>query len=246
MQIWSEDYKINSYLVNLQGRAGLSAVLNFIQDVGMQHGVRLNVNFADKNLLWVFTRQKLVMQRWPQFNEVITIKTWLRPVTHFVYRDFELFVGEEKVGFCTSSFTVINGKTRKIENLDFTIYREFYRTDYQLDLQPHKIPLHEDVETLAEFQVRNSDIDLNNHVNNTKYAQWILVSLPIDRLRIRYLHEYEINFIAEAKIGDKISIQRHEHRSDGAQILHFQGLRLPDNKAVFSALMKVSELAGKT
>jgi acyl-ACP thioesterase len=97
-QIWTEEYRINSYLVNLKQRAGLYAVLNLIQDVGWQHAIHLGLNLAGEGLAWVFTRQKLSMQSWPSWNEVLTIQTWMRPAeqTPFVQRDYELFVKKPK------------------------------------------------------------------------------------------------------------------------------------------------------
>ena len=31
-----------------------------------------------------------------------------------------------------------------------------------------------------EFQVRRSDIDTNDHINNTKYVEWVLEAIPQD------------------------------------------------------------------
>ena len=61
---------------------------------------------------------------------------------------------------------------------------------------PKKIIVSSKCQELARFHVRNSDIDSNNHVNNTRYAQWILDSLPIDLLKKGVeLKGYEVNFL---------------------------------------------------
>ncbi|MGZ3712870.1 MAG: acyl-[acyl-carrier-protein] thioesterase [Bdellovibrionota bacterium] len=240
--IFTEDYRITSYLVNLRQRAGLYAILNLVQDVGWQQAVHLGFDLAGQGLSWVFTRQKLVMERWPEWNEVITLKTWLRPAgaTPFVFRDYELFVGDKKIGECTSSFTLIDSNTRKLAKPDWSSFESVWRKEGFLEHFPEKILLPKEVKDLATFEVRNSDLDLNNHVNNTKYAQWILDAVPLQTLKTADLHEYEVNFLAETLKGDLITIQEPITESATADSF-FQGLRKADSKVVFTARLKVTQ-----
>jgi acyl-ACP thioesterase len=235
--VFSEEYRITSYLVNLRQRAGLYGILNLIQDVGWQHAVELGFRFSEEGLAWVFTRQKLRMSRWPGWNESVRLDTWLRPVTKspFVFRDYELYVGREKVGECTSSFTVIDTKTRKLAQPDWSRFENAWRQGAALALEPGKIPPDPKARDLAEFEVRNSDLDLNDHVNNTKYAQWVLDAVSLDAVKSVDVYEYEINFLAETKKGDLITVQQ----SPG-EAIQFQGLRKADGKIVFTARMGLS------
>lgn len=242
-QVWTETYQISSFLVNLRGRAGLYSILNLIQDVGWMHAIHLEVKL-EKHLGWVFTRQKLVMKKWPAWNEKVSIKTWLRPPVQdaFLLRDYEIYAGDEKIGECTSTFTVMDMQTRKIAPMDWNSFASMWRTEGHLAHVPGKIPVNDQVQDLAQFQVRNSDIDLNNHVNNTRYAQWILDALPIEILRAgAELNEYEVNFLAENKIGDVVNVQGATTAlQDGLSTLtHFQGLRGADRKPVFTATLRV-------
>lgn len=242
--IWVESYKVTSFLMNLRGQAGLYSILNFIQDVGWQHAVHLEVELKEDHG-WVFTRQNLVMTDWPARNEIVTLKTWLRtpsPVG-FLLRDYEIFVGERKIGECTSAFTVMDMKLRKMAQVDWTPYAKLWRHDGYLQSHPEKINLEKETVDLAQFEVRNSDIDINNHVNNTRYAQWILDSIPIETLRAgTFLHQYEINFLAETKMGDVIKVQKgqQDQSQNERSVIYFQGVRSVDQKAVFSARMKTS------
>jgi acyl-ACP thioesterase len=68
------------------------------------------------------------------------------------------------------------------------------------------------------FPVRYSDLDLYDHVNNAKYMQWILDSYPEELLRRNEIVLFEINFLAEAKMGDEVAI-------------HTQGLETPTSSA---------------
>ena len=241
-QIFSEDYKIASYLVNLRGRAGLYAILNLIQDVGWLHAINHKINLGE-NQGWIFTRQKLLMKEWPLWNQTITIRTWVRaPQGAFLLRDYEIFMNGQKIGECTSTFTVMDMKTRKLADLDWGFYSTLWRQNDVLSHKPEKINWDPVAKDLAQFEVRNSDIDLNNHVNNTKYAQWILDAIPIEMLRVGgHLTGYEVNFLAETKSGDVIKVQKaaEEREVENASIMQFQGLRVADSKPVFIAQLHV-------
>lgn len=241
MSIFSESYKVTSYLVNLRGQAGLYSILNFVQDVGWMHAKSLDFSLP-KNQGWVFTRQKLLMHSWPSWNQVLTIKTWLRePTGSFIYRDYEFFVEDRKIGECTSTFAVFDTETRRLVQQDWSMFKHICRTDDVLEHLPEKIMWSSEVDEIAQFQVRNSDIDLNQHVNNTKYAQWILDSLPIETLKAGiFLKGYEVNFLSESKIGDVISLQQSKSsiQLGESEFVQFQGSIVGSNKPAFTARMQ--------
>ncbi len=228
-------------MVNLRGQAGLYSMLNFVQDVGWMHAKSINFKLP-QNHGWVFTRQKLLMEKWPTWNQILIIKTWLRePAGSFIYRDYEFFVENEKIGECTSTFAVFDTQSRRLVEQDWSPFKDFCRTECLLRHHPEKILWISDVDEIAQFQVRNSDIDLNQHVNNTKYAQWILDSLPIETLKAGvHLKGYEVNFLAESKIGDMISLQQSKTNTQfgDTEFVQFQGVILGTQKPVFTARMQ--------
>lgn len=238
-KIWQEQYRVTSFLVNLRGQAGLHSLLNFIQDVGWQHAVHMNIRLP-KNQGWVFTRQKLQMNDWPKWNEVVHLRTWLRqPVSNLIMqRDYEIFVDDRLLGQCTSTFSVIDLEQRKLAPQDWTSYSHLWADREHLIGNPDKIQIKSEMIERSQFQVRHSDLDLNNHVNNTKYAQWILDSLPLAVLQKGYqLRSYQVNFTAEAKSEDVISIQQSKEdlSIEKSYLTQFQGIRCRDQKIVFLA-----------
>lgn len=239
--IFSDDYRITSYMVNLRGRAGLYAILNLIQDIGWQHATSLGVRLPEGQG-WVFTRQKLVMSDWPRYRDLVTVKTWLRAPGEqpFLLRDYEIYVGDRRLGECTSTFTVFDTTTRKMVAGDWSRFPPVWRTEGILPHTPAKIPVAAETEELARFEVRNSDIDLNNHVNNTRYAQWVLDAIPIEILRQGVeLLGYEVNFLAEMKIGDVVRLQKARAvvRDGDRERVQFQGTRDADGKVAFTAVL---------
>lgn len=252
--VWMQNYEINTFLVTPERKLGLVAVLNLLQDIAGVHANHLGFGFEsvlEKKLLWVLTRQKLVMQKWPAWNEVVKIVTWCRPYEGvYAFRDFLIYHGDQQIGECTTSWITLDLDSRKPKKGDLN---ELLMSEPPsvIPFKAPKVVPEKEFEVLMQFPVRNSDIDMNQHVNNTRYAQWILDSIPMEWHQQYELHQYEINFLAETKLGDLISLQKcptepkiglsGETSDAGRFWTKFQGWREADQKYVFGARLQVSE-----
>lgn len=238
--VWTQNYNVNTFLVNPQKKLGLYGLLNLIQDTAWIHATHLGHGYEamiKEGTAWVLTRQKLKMDEWPHWGDTIALKTWIRPIKSvFAIRDFEIIMNEKVIGQCTTQWLILDLKTRKPADKSLQISPDEFRMDAPENIDAGKIFIKNDLTPIAEFHVRNSDLDLNGHVNNTKYAQWILDSIPHDSHSEYLLEEYEVNFIAETRSGDLIKIFSGTTSED---IFQFQGVRTRDNKIVFSATLKV-------
>lgn len=248
--LFEKKYSVTSYLVNFQGKLGLYHLLNLLQDIAAEHAHLLGFGREDMNknrTFWVLTRQKVQMNEWPKLGSEISIHTWLRmgagPLSN---RDFAIYCGDKKIGECSTSWIALNAETRKPATIDRSgIFAELKEIE-KVSIDPEKVPYLKEPETIGTLKVRNSEIDQNLHVNNTKYAQWVLDAISFDLHKSLNLQSYEVNFIAETMLGDAISIQRSERSSLGDKNfqISFQGLREVDNKVVFTSRFTVSENSG--
>ena len=117
------------------------------------------------------------------------------------------------------------------------------RNDGGLILTPTKIPPADDLETLARFRVQTSDLDANGHVNNVRYAQWIL-DAPGHAHQTHVVRDYEVNFLAETSVGDDVIIEWDGASGPPTDALRFQGRRAGDGRIVFAARLQVLPVAG--
>lgn len=244
--VFEKTYDVNSINININKRLGLFGMLGILQDTGAIHAEHLGFGLEDmikKNSFWVITQQKLKMQHWPKWQDQVLIKTWPRRIQGLkAYRDYQIFLEDRLIGECVGTFMVLDGTTRRpvqpqLDGVHFTEGRE-------LDLIPEKITIPEDVTLENVIKVRNSDLDMNNHVNNTKYSQWILDTISIDYHRRYLVKDFEINFISEARLGDEIEILLNKNECNGQITSTFLGLRSSDKKKVFSAAIRAEKLQG--
>jgi len=243
--IWTQSYAVNTILVNAEKRLGLVGLLAILQDVAWAHADHLGHGYEatrDQGATWILSRQKLVVADWPMWRDQLTVRTWIRPIRGpLVYRDYELLVGERKVGECAAAWLTLDVRTRRPVRPVVAGAQLACRPDGALALTPEKIALRQDLVEAAQFRVRNSDLDMNGHVNNTRYAQWILDSASPEAYRTRRVVRYDVNFLTELQVGDAVAIDSApvQAPSNGETALHFQGRRLSDGAPAFVATLGV-------
>ena len=71
-------------------------------------------------------------------------------------------------------------------------------TGWRARFTPEKIAPRQDLAESARFAVRNSDLDLNGHVNNTRYAKSDFDSTSPEAGRTCRVDRYEVNFLADS------------------------------------------------
>jgi acyl-ACP thioesterase len=239
--IWTQTYDVNTIVLDHHKRLGLFGLLNLLQDIAWLHAKHLGWGYealVEHGTAWVLVRQKLVMADWPVWGDVVEVRTWPRGVIGaLAVREFEIVAGDRKFGECSTSWLIIDAQTRRPTRIDREAFRKNARTEGCLAIEAGKITPQTGLKPMATFQVRNSDLDVNGHVNNTRYAQWILDSIALEAQAAYRLDEYEVNFLAETNVGDTVVIERAEIEPSPASPARwqFQGRRMPEDKIVFVA-----------
>jgi len=95
---------------------------------------------VEKNIFWVLIRQKVKMYKWPRWHDIVTIQTWPK---HFhglyAFREFEIFINDEKIGECSTTWMILDGKSRRPIKTDFLNELINPREDYFLDFAADKV-----------------------------------------------------------------------------------------------------------
>ena len=237
--VWLEEYDITSFLVDFKKKLSLFGLLNLLQESAWRHADHLGHGYRqtrDAGTSWVLARQRIEVESWPDWGDKLVVRTWLRPPSAVVVtRDFQLTVGGREIGQASAHWVTIDHRTRRPTPLPFTKDSSQFRQEGHLSINPRKVHITRPLKPVAQFQVQQSDLDMNGHVNNTRFSQWILDSLPTEAHQSHILKLYEINFLAEACLGDLVEILG----STQADKLLFQGRRVGDGKLLFA-----TEVAG--
>jgi len=239
--ILKKEYSVNSLLINSNRQIGLYGMLGLFQDIAYDHAGLLGYGYEDmisNNTFWVLIRQKLKMTYWPKWKEEVEIVTYPKPVKGcFANRNFEVYHNENKIGECASSWMILDTKTRRPHFHHGFDSKFDPGNEYNLPFTTDKIEVPENLELLQSVLVKNSDLDLSRHVNNFKYSQWILDLIPIEYHSAYLVVEYDINFLGEAFINDKVDCfsNLNQISAEMKNEIYFYGVKNSNNKPVFSA-----------
>jgi acyl-ACP thioesterase len=82
---------------------------------------------------------------------------------------------------------------------------------HAIEHKPEKLRLPNADATIGNpFTVKPSDIDMNQHVNNTRYVQWAIDCIPFEFQQTHLLAEINVNFVSESRIEEECYIETYQ------------------------------------
>ncbi len=210
---WIEEFPIRSSDSDLNGNCKLTSLLQFFQEVAWHHAEYCGFGYSDlinNNKFWVLSGLIIEVDEYPKWDDIIETKTWPKGMERlYALRDFSM-KNKDKI-FCngTSNWLVLDMLSQRPQKPEivFENFNDFVYID-AIQERPGKITHSIDEEQVSEIKVSYSDIDVNKHVNNVKYVEWVINLLynevPIDKK----ISKLTINFLSETKIHDMIVISK--------------------------------------
>lgn len=220
-----EEYRIRGYEVGPNGETSILTIANLMQEVASNHVVSLwgrssegfatDPEMAKDGLIFVMTRMQIQMDAYPRWGDVIVFETWFQYAGKMrAYRDWVIKDSDGVViGRATSTWVTINMKTRRLGKVGGNTRDRLLRFQYsdskafpddRTQLKLPELVSHEEVEVKFPQVARSSDMDLNGHINNVTYINWLLETVPSDVQSSKKLHQIEIDYKNECTSGDLI------------------------------------------
>ena len=207
-------YTIATYDLDMKYSTTIPVFCNYFYDVGKKHGeiILKDNDFMPDGVVFVATRYQIRIDRYPVSGERVLVRSWLSPIVNkYVIRNY-LLIDEsgEIFGRAINSATTFNLKKRTGEDLSAGVNLTKIKTP---DMEPalpnvfEKIPDVVSPVYAHKIDVRYFDCDFYQHVNNTKYIEWCIETLPIEFLKKHTLYEIDINFKKESSIGDRLIVK---------------------------------------
>ncbi|MCL2130982.1 MAG: thioesterase [Lentimicrobiaceae bacterium] len=210
-------YDITSYHADFTQQLTIASLFCFLQESAWRHANSRGFGWshlAERSEFWVLAKMHVRIRRMPDWTEKIRSETWGKmPELLTAFRDFEFFdAGNQSIILATSSWHILNMQTHRPTSLshfadDFPIVNR-----YAIEEKPQKIqiPASNPVKS-AVFPIFPSDIDMNLHVNNTRYVQWAMDCVPFEFQKQHALCEISVNFLSEARMGERYFIETYQN-----------------------------------
>ena len=219
-----KNYELRYTDVDAYDNLKLSALLSFMEESACRSADELGFGYDDitpHNIGFIIANWYIKLFRSVRLGEVLTVHTWpLKPGRLIFIRDFELFVGNEKVGVATSRWCMIN--TQTFAMLPVTAYfkdGDFnnYNTERSIEYSAWKIPAIDGGEKIYSKIITYSDYDHYFHVNNTKYADFMFDVFSVDELKDKRINSVQISYVKQCKEGEEIAF--FKQKQDGYFII---------------------------
>lgn len=215
---YAEEILVRSYHTDLNARMKPSALLEIMQELAGAHAELLGIGrsaLLPQNLVWVLTRVEVRMTRYPLSGERFIAETfpmpnrrWFFP-RYFIFRDLE----GNQIGYAGSMWVLLDITTRKMsspnavmplmpDNSDLTAPMGMPATVTDANADP----------VVSAYSPLYTDLDMNGHVNNTRYIDWCCNALGIDVMKDHIITGFALNYNQEILPGQEI---RTELRCDG-------------------------------
>lgn len=140
-----------------------------------------------------------------------------------------------------STWVIIDEETRRIKKSQ-SIYTEYPLTvkERAIYCKLGNLKPEGQLELVYKRKVMYSDIDINGHLNNSKYVDFIMDSFNFDDHKKYRIKSIEVNYSDEALPGDIINIYRDISQLD-SKIVYMEGNDEKDKKLIFKAQIKIEE-----
>lgn len=210
--VFVQPYTLRALDVDLNGTWRPSAIFTLMQELAEAHAEYHEVGRVhlaeSRGLAWVLTRMHLEMDRYPRIGDTIEALTWALEPTSMLFRRHFLFQDAHGIplGRASSQWILLDLAERTIRR-PAAIGGFPFDPDAPIVLpEPRKIRMPDALEEAAVRTVLYSDVDMNGHMNNTKYLNWICELQSTPFLESMQMQSVRIAYIAEAQIDQRITL----------------------------------------
>lgn len=224
----SKDLLVGSSNIDLTGKLSIHSLFSFFQEVAWEHATINGFGFEhlkEQGFFWVLSRVHVEIDALPNWTEPITLSTWPSGIEGaFALRDFCLYNknGDKIIG-ATSSWLIVDTETRRPRRPDsFKDRMPICDTIRATKCNAQKIPgTRNDIIYSYQLTSKISDIDVNGHINNTRYVEWAINSFPIMFYQNTVIKDITINFLSEGFCEEilRVDTKREEQSSYVSSII---------------------------
>ena len=218
--VYTTHFPVTTVHVDCFGRCKPSSFLRFTQDAAEEHCLLLGTDWdsmASKRYFWAVIRQRIQITQYPKAGEIVTVKTWPMPTTRVAYpRAAEGFNEAGESLFKVISLWVIVDMDTRAMVLPGKSGVDVAGTVLGTELKaPGGLPA--GAFTNSVFRtVSYSDLDVNGHMNNTQYLNWVDDLLIGAYHRDHPAREFTICYLSEALEGQTLEL--HWTLDDGLRV----------------------------
>lgn len=207
---YNEIIKIPYYDTDKDHKLSSVTLLKYLAELSVVHNSMLvdNEKMESLNFGWMLNRWKVKIDKYPKGGESIRIESWISGFEKF-YANREFIIYNEanlEIAKATAVWIFLDMNRMRPIRITDKYYNLNNILDHKMFNEFERFSLNMEIDSNMDFSIRRSDIDSNNHVNNTKYLEWMIESIPEDVYDTCTLNEFEIQYKKEIKYPNEIVV----------------------------------------
>lgn len=210
--IISQDFKIGFRDIDENYKLTNKALLGFFEDTAGIHSSKVGYGLLDipkTHLTWFLISIKVKVFNRPLYGEKITASTWAEGRNKlYAFRNYEAKnEANDIVAIASSKWIPIDATNLSIMKLTDEIYNK-YGEENKLnfeDEKTYKIKEPSNYTLSKEYTVTKAMIDMQNHVHNTYYLNFVYEIIP-EEIQKKEINELEILYKNQIFYNETVKI----------------------------------------
>ena len=205
---FEKSFEVGSFQVHPNGKIRLTSLADLLQEIAWLHADSgdFGRNLLETKQMWALSRLDIRVEKFPKWGDSLQIFTGGRGADKlFAFREFMVWDSNQQVlARGMSSWLLLNTETKRIQRPEQVLPLALFDPTKKPAWQPDKIQVSGELVFQEEIRVRNSDLDLYQHVNNTSYIRWVentLADLGVFPSRIN------LNYVSESLAGQEVKLR---------------------------------------
>ncbi|MBR1586178.1 MAG: hypothetical protein IJ662_11600 [Clostridia bacterium] len=205
---------------DLMGAWRPSAILTAMQEAAGMHSEQLGCGrnaLLENRIVWVLSRCEVRMEEYPIIGDTVTVETFPTANRRWFFPRYYWFRNGEGrlIGTAGTLWVLLNVDDRRMVAPGDVAATIPDNSDLTPPMgTPGTVEAVEGPEIILPRVPHYFDLDVNQHVNNTRYADWACDALGVEAMRENCLKTMLINYAAEVRPDQEM--QLHVTRAGSA------------------------------
>lgn len=239
MNTYTKNYKVSYADIDRFNELSIVSLIKYLENVAFSHSN--NVGFGldrlhNLNSAWLLCQWIITFDRYPSYNDFFKIKTWISSFNKIrTIREFLILDNANNIyGRAASQWVFFDMKNKKPAKIPQEAIDSFKTNENRaIDFSFSKIEKLSSEDKTKIIEIRRSDIDIYNHVNNKRYIEWMEEVIP-DHIYNNYkLTACNILYVKESKYGTTIHSSLEKIDSCNNQIQYLHSITNKDDNTLF-------------
>lgn len=253
-----DSYYVKSSDTDLYFQATIPFYFSLMQEMGGGHASEMGIGiedlYRDYKYTWVISRTRVSFARHAKWREKVDLESWAQPnVRLHCPRVINCYADGETV-FSAMTLWAIVDMVRKRPVRPQQISFENYigrRPDRYMPTDIGQLPAWDEVEKteiLPSYEAvpHFYDVDVNKHINNVVYVQWVIASLGMDFLTEHEIALMDVKWEKQTYAGDDLVVEAALIKKEGEDCTFVHRIRNNAGASVFSAITEWRDRQDRT